>query len=45
MNNFAKAGNGSKAFYFEMEEHIIDSPIHFDIKSASQLIKAYSTID
>ena len=42
---FGMTGNGTKEFYYEMEETIIDSPIPIETERLELILKGYSQID
>lgn len=45
MHSFGMSGNGSKEFFYEMEEVITDSAIPIETEYLQKIIKGYSEID
>ena len=45
MHSFGVSGNGSKEFFYEMEEVITDSPIPIETEYLQKMIKGYSEVD
>lgn len=45
MYAFGASGNGSKQFFYEMEETIIDSPIGIESEHLEKILMGYSQID
>jgi len=42
---FGITGNGSKEFYYDLEETIIDSPIPIESEHLEKILQGYSQID
>jgi hypothetical protein len=42
---FGVTGNGSKEFYYDLEETIIDSPIGIETEHLEKILHGYSQID
>jgi hypothetical protein len=45
MHSFGVTGNGSKEFYYELEETIVDSPIPIETEHLEKILMGYSEID
>ena len=42
---FGVSGNGSKTFFHEMEEVIVDSPIGIETEHLQRILQGYSEVD
>ena len=45
VHSFGVTGSGSKFFYVEFEEVVMDSPIFIETEHLIQIIKGYAEID